>query len=145
MRKVGSTVPRLVLLPPPVAWRRRRHAAHCRTNAPFPPGPPAAAKLHPKRTYYYRQAVDLDKLIEQCSGKVRRWPPAAASRPKGPPLTRWALPAARDGAQLEHNPDNLKVLAPAAVRAPAPAPAAAAHPLNPRRPPRLYLFVRPPS
>lgn len=69
---------------PPVARRRRRLRAWCRAHASLLPGPHAAAKLHPKRTYYYRQAVDLDKLIEQCSGKVRRWRPAARCPPPGP-------------------------------------------------------------
>jgi hypothetical protein len=39
----------------------------------------AAAKLHPTRTYYYRMRVDIDRLVEQATKKVRQrakqaWP-----------------------------------------------------------------------
>ena len=41
----------------------------CLLRRPFGPH---TARLHPRRTYYYRKNVDLEKVIEQCNDKVRQ-------------------------------------------------------------------------
>jgi hypothetical protein len=48
----------------------------CAAHAPAAAVARLTAKLHPSRTYYYRKNLDIDKLIEQCTAKVR----AVASR-----------------------------------------------------------------